>query len=244
MVLPETYERVRQEAIGGHGNTSAYCLVYLADHIIQQGMRANKEIAPQNIVVEKEYNITRLPSDLTEYVNNDNNLFKAQIDAYKFSTNLSFAISQYRWKYQVTERIASRKSSMGIPCRFDSFATYLKSEPHCDKLLRWNLLDISLKETGCCDNLRSLGDSPKLAVIQEKLSFLSKPYLFKIGLSSSEKDDLDKKLAQYIGIYPIMICYTFFIKSLLNNELKDACYAARKILFVKQQNYSSLLMTI
>lgn len=237
-VAPETYERILQEAVGGIGNTSAYCLVYLADHIIQKEMmKANKEIVPHNSSIEKEYCIAQLPPDLAEYVNNDNNLFKAQIDSYKFSTNLSYAISLYRWKYQVTERIASRKSSMGIPCRYDSFATYLKTEPHGDKLLRWYLLDVSLKETGCCDDLRNLGDSPKLGAIQDRLSFLPKPYLFKIGLTASDKDDLDKKLAQYIAIYPIMICYNFFIKSLLNNQFKDACYAARKVLFVKQQNY-------
>lgn len=222
VVTPESYDTVMQEAVGGSGNTSAYCLVYLSDSIIKQ------EAIAQKTLIEK------LPADLAEYAKIDNNLFDEQINSYNFNTNLSQAISQYRWKCEVTERIGNRKSSMGIPYRYDSFATYLKSEPHCDKLLKWYLLDISLKETGCCDNLRSLGDSPKVGLIQEKLSLMAKPFSFKIGLTSSEKDELDKKLAQYMAIYPIMICYIFFIKSLLNGQFKDVCYAARKILFVKK----------
>lgn len=242
-VTPEEEENVMKEAFGGYRNTSAYCLVYLADNVVQEELKTMVSratpCASTDVLVERQHYAALIPPKLVEFAAVDNNNFYAQIEAFKFSTLLDYGIKCYKAKYDALERIMQNKSHKKISRKLDSFAMFLKYQPHAEKLLKWYLLDVSLKETGCCERLRDLNNEDKLAIIQNKLILMEKSYSIRhVKLSSSEMEELDMLLAQYMESYPIMIYYKFTMYAFISNQWKDACFGIKRILFVRLINFT------
>ena len=239
-VTPEEEENVWKEASGGVGNTNAYCLIYLADNVVQEEfnsilMSLAKSTNNQEIQVERHHYYDMVPENLLEYAKEDNYAFYKQIEAYKFNKNLNLTMEKYKEKYDIVER-AIHRNSIAIPNYLDSFAIFLKSELENEYMLKWHLLDVSLRETECCPNLRELNSAGPISQIQDKMTLLPKPYsLTQIILTPTEKNELDIKLGHYLDNYPVMICYKLLIKSFLKEEWKNACYLACRILFVRRK---------
>jgi len=240
-VLPESEQNVMREAIGGYGNTSAYCLVYLSDNMVEEELGSlqygSASLTPGEYVVEREHYSGLLPVHLVEYVESDNSAFYTQIEEFKFNKYLINAVNIYRDRYNLIERVTRGKSANRLVGLLDSFGTFLKSEPHSERMLKWYLLDTSLKEISGSVQLRDIADPVKLAKIQDKLSLLDKQYIFSnLALSKEEKIDLDVKLAKYMELYPFTVCYKYVIRAFMTKKYVEACYGIRRLLFMSKQH--------
>ncbi len=241
-VTPETEQNVMREAIGGYGNASAYCLVYLSDNMVKEELASleygSASLTPGEFSIEREHYSGLLPMHLVDYVEADNNAFYNQIEEFKFNKYLTYSVNIYRDRYNLIERVTRGKSANRLVGLLDSFATFLKAESHSERLLKWYLLDTSLKESGTCMQFRELDDPHKLAKIQDKVSLLDKQYTFReMLLTKEEKIELDVKLAKYMELYPFTVCYKFVIRAFMTRRYIDACYGIRRLLFVKRINW-------
>jgi len=249
-VTQEHESNVMKEALGGHNNTSAYCLVYLSDNVVKQELQAIKSAPNMNISqnseelsIERNHYNTLVPQKLKEYVEADNKVFYKQIGEFKFNTYLSYIIRNYKVRYDSVEKAVNNTTFSHLGSRLDSFATFLKMEPNCDRILKWYLLDTSFTEMGKSWTLQNIRDPEKLIKIHDKLSLLSKPYSFSnLVLTPQEKAQLDDKFAKYMELFPVTICYRFVIQSFLEKKWKEACYGVRRVLFVTLKNFLFILI--
>ena len=237
-VTLELESTVMREAVGGHGNTSAYCLVYISHTVVQEDIRASsinytnaKNL--EEAIAQGHHNTEKIPAHLEDFVRARNFTFQAKIEKFQFESNLSYAIRVYQSRFDVVTRKSHMEDWNRFPARFDSFSIFMKADSQNERLLKWYLLDSTIRESKICSSLRDLNDPTKLALIEDKLSLYPKPYTFKnLLLSKEEKAELDLKLLEYMEALPIVSCYKFVVQSVMCDNWIDVCYGVRRILHV------------
>ena len=241
-ITQEHEHNVMREALGGSNNASAYCLVYLADNIVQEEIKAMKSIStsknPGDLIVDRAHYNALIPEHLRDFVEADNKAFYQQIGEFKFNTYLAYIIRNYKTRYDMIEKAANNTTFANLGSRFDSFAIFLKMEPNCERIFKWYILDSSFREMGSSWTLQGIRNPEKLIKIHDKLNLLSKPYAFSnLVLSPAEKQLLDEKFAKYMEIFPVTVVYKFVVNSFLGRRWKDGCYGVRYVLFVSLFNF-------
>jgi len=231
-VSDEVEENVMKESVGGYSNISAYCLVYLADHIVQDELRAKKaqsmEIQDSKIIEsERQHYLDILPQDLSDEVAADNILFHEEIEEYKFNSYLKSISDTYKERYdRVTQAMDTQDNKR--PIYMNSFGCYLKNSKNIDEIFKWYIVDTVLEENPKMVKLKDLKNSPKLLkMLEDRLSSLPKPYSFKhLVLTSSEETTLRKHRETFNQEILIFIYSESFVISSLDERWRDACYAA------------------
>jgi len=231
-VSDEVEENVLKESIGGYANISAYCLVYLADHIVQDELRAKKsqsmEIQDSRIIeIERQHYLDLLPQDLSDEVAADNILFHDEIEEFKFNSYLKSISDTFKERYdRVTQAMDTQDARR--PIYMNSFGCYLKNNKAIDDLFKWYIIDTVLEENPKMAKLKDLKNSPKLLkMLEDRLSSLPKPYSFKhLVLSQSEEATLRKQRETFNTEILVFIYSESFVISSLEERWRDACYAA------------------
>ena len=231
-VADENEENVFKEAVGGNGNVSAYCLVYLSDHIIQDELNSKvnaMEIQDNKIIeIERKHYLDILPMDLVAEVEADNIVFHEEIEEYKFNSYLKSIIDTYKTRFDRITQAVENKDKKAVPSYLNSFGCYLKNVGSVEEVLKWYIVDTTLQDSPKKVKLHDLKNSPRLIkLLEDRLSSLAKPYGFKhLVLSNSEEGLLTSNLKDFTQEHMVVIYCQFYIISMLEERWKDACYAA------------------
>ncbi len=248
-VSDENEEVVMKEAVGGYANVSAYCLVYLSDEIIQEELKfksASMEIQDNKIIeIERHHYLDVLPMDLSDEVDASNIIFHEEIEEYKFNNYLKSLIDIYKTRYDRITQAVTNKVSKSVPTYLNSLGSYLKNVQSVEEILKWYIVDTVLRDSPKNIQLRELKNSPRLLkLLQDGLSSLSKPYALKnLVLSVKDEQILNSNIKDYGEERLILICCQAYIHALLEENWKDACYAAymslqvRPLMYLMRYNY-------
>lgn len=240
-VSDETEENVMKEAIGGHSNTSAYCLIYLSDNMVQEELKSKKaktmEVQDSKVIdIEKSHYLDLLPADISDEVDVDNVLFHEEIEEYKFNSYLKSIIDSYKARFDAVTKILDNKDNKAVPTNLNTFGCYLRSQKSTeDDLFKWYLLDTALQASEKKMRLADLAQiHPKLVkILEDRLSSLPKPYTFKhVVLSPVEEAKIGSTMSDYERDYLIVVYAKFFIAAFLEERWKDGLDAARRVLDV------------
>lgn len=227
-----------KEAIGGYSNTSAYCLIYLSDNVIQEERSSKKErgmeVQDSKIIeIEKQHYLDLLPASISDEIDADNVVFHNEIEEYKFNSYLKTITDSYKARYDAVVKALDVKDQKAVPTSLNTFACHLKNlKPAEDDLFKWYLLDATLQDSEKKTRLTELiHDSPNLTkLLEDRFSSLPKPYTFKhIVLSPQEHEKLGTNLSEYDRSYQIIIFAKFCLASFLEERWMDAMYAARHV---------------
>lgn len=243
-VSEEKEEVVLTEALGGFGNMSAYCLVYISDENIQEELNLNttelKDLFAREEIgvdVEKHYYKKLLTPILTQEVIADNISFQDEVEEFQTTSYVKSLVEKYKYRYNMVSKALQTKSSSSPPVHLNSFGYFLKADSYCEGALKWYILDSVLQTSqDSCPikdipklSLKNLKDLPQLFLkLQQQVSSHPKPFnLSSLTLTSQIENQLEIKLAEYNAEYPVLIYTKFILKSFLNENWQEACYATK-----------------
>jgi ubiquitin carboxyl-terminal hydrolase 25/28 len=256
-VSEEKEEIVMRESLGGCNNSNAYCLCYMSEKSYKEGnnwrqsyLQTQMIIEGKDIEIPKQHYSSLLSEHLRMEVDEDNLVFAEEIKEYKFQNFLKNVLEEYQKRYdaitQSYQQTKNQEAKNNLPPQYNSFALYLKNDPGYEKILKWYLLDTTLKDMPHQAEpykLREMKKHPlELRILENRISSLPKTYaLTNLVLAPEDEWKIDAKLAQYLNDIPKVIYLNFMTESSINENWMDFAASLKKLQDDEQNSQSFFL---